>query len=212
MRHRIAECHYLSALLLTRLLLFLDLLLNSFAVGHESAIRSHRVESSHPHLLLDELQSTVDGHGGFGFILLQKDGSDKLVDIGIVVQLVELGLYALVLLLLRLQLLAGIDQTLELWQRKQLDIKSRRNKQHETYRSAAAGTRPKGPEAVSGRPWLVLAGRWEKGKPIELLPARQHLLSLPTSIPSSTPTVDTAPPFSLFFLLESLLLDGVALA
>jgi hypothetical protein len=57
-----------------------------------------------------------------------------------------------------------------------------------------------------------LAGRWEKGKPIELLPARQHLLSLSTSIPSSTPTVDTAPPFSLFFLLESLLLDGVALA
>lgn len=67
----------------------------------------------HPHLLLDELQSTIDSHNGFGLFLLQQYRPNKLVDIGLIVQLVEFALHTLVLLLLRLQLLAGIDQALE---------------------------------------------------------------------------------------------------
>ncbi|MCP6313110.1 hypothetical protein NL444_26945, partial [Klebsiella pneumoniae] len=66
------------------------------------------------HLFLDEFQSTIDSHDSFSLLLLQQDRPDKLVDIRLVIQLVEFALHALVLLLLRLQLLAGLDQALEL--------------------------------------------------------------------------------------------------
>ena len=49
-----------------------------------SAIR----EKCHSHLLVDKLQTTVDGALGVGPILLEQDGPDQLVD-GLVI--LELG-------------------------------------------------------------------------------------------------------------------------
>lgn len=67
------------------------------------------------HFLLDKLQTAIDGHDSFGFILLQQNRPDKLVDVGFFIQGGEFILNTLVLLLLRLKFLTGVDISFEFW-------------------------------------------------------------------------------------------------
>ena len=62
------------------------------------------------HLLLNKLQTTINRHDSFVLVLLQQNRPDELVDVGFLVQRGEFTLDAFVLLLLRLELLAGVDE------------------------------------------------------------------------------------------------------
>lgn len=67
------------------------------------------------HFLLDKLQTALDGHDSLGFILLQQNRPDELVDVGFFVQRGEFILNTLVFLLLRLEFLTGVDISFEFW-------------------------------------------------------------------------------------------------
>ena len=62
------------------------------------------------HFLLNKFQTTINRHDSLVLVLLQKNRPDELVDVGFLVQRGEFTLDTLVLLLLRLELLAGVDE------------------------------------------------------------------------------------------------------
>lgn len=119
----ITRSFYLSTLFLALLLLLRDFSFNALAVDDRLAMDPGRKKRSwhSSHFLFDELQSTIHSHSGLSLVLFQQHRSNELVYIRFVIKLGEFALHALVLLLLRLELLAGIDQTLELCGTKELE-------------------------------------------------------------------------------------------
>jgi hypothetical protein len=89
----VEESSHLCSLLVTLLLVFLDLSLNSFTVRpvsmkwvDENARVKHERAQCNLHLLLNKVKTSIDGHESLVLILLQQDRPDELVDIRFVIQ------------------------------------------------------------------------------------------------------------------------------
>lgn len=120
---------YIETLLVASCLNFGDLLLSSLAVRVSVSVLAtlnpnHTLHSLHYtpavlpkcslHLIIDELQASINRHYCLGLILLQQHWSDLLVNVGLLFQSIKFLLDAAVLLLLGLKLLAGSNDSLEL--------------------------------------------------------------------------------------------------